>query len=129
MRAAPSLARRAHCVAEWQMRKSVLAAACCVAVALPLSAAAEARGTRGCGSTTVAGASVHVRVIRGATSCSAARGVLKRYLRSRAPCAGSACVRRFGTWTCAAAATFAFPRLASCSRGTKTMVAAYALSD
>jgi hypothetical protein len=109
---------------------SVLVTSCCVVIALgALSAAAEGRTTRGCGLTAVAGASVHVKVIRGGASCSAARGALRRYLRSTAPCAGSACVRHFGSWTCAAAATFAFPRLASCSRGTGTIVAAYARSE
>jgi hypothetical protein len=78
--------------------------------------AAPAGAARSCGTLALPdGARVHVKVIRRST-CATARTVLRRYLTSTAPCSGSACRRRQGGWTCASAAAFAWPRLASCAR-------------
>ncbi len=74
------------------------------------------------------GARIGVLVLRGGTPCATARSVLRAYLTSNAPCDGSACVRRMRGWTCASAAAYALPRLASCDRG-KQRIAAYSTAD
>ena len=84
--------------------------------------------SRDCGSIRSAGAPVHVRVLRGSTSCPRARLVLGEYLRSGRRCEGSSCLRVHRGYTCQTAPTFAFPRLASCVRG-RSRIAAYSTAD
>src|SRR3954453_10881921 len=74
------------------------------------------------------GARIGVMVLRGSTPCSTAKRTLRWYFNSHAPCEGSACVRERGGWTCATAAAYALPRLASCTRG-KARIAAYSTAD
>jgi hypothetical protein len=52
----------------------------------------------------------------------------RAYINSTAPCEGSARVREDLGWTCAAAGAYAFPRLASCTRG-RARIAAYSTAD
>src|SRR3954447_13307098 len=108
-----------------------LALALDAAVALAGAAPAAGRPAAGrpCGLFTDRdGARIGVTVLRGSTPCSTAKRVLRQYLNSHAPCEGSACVREHGGWTCATAAAYASPRLASCTRG-RARVAAYSTAD
>jgi hypothetical protein len=57
-----------------------------------------------------------------------AKRVLHRYMNSTAACEGSACVRRHYGWTCASAKSYAWPRLASCTRG-RSRIEARAIAD
>lgn len=90
--------------------------------------AAARASSRGCGNIRSAGAPVHVRVLRGSTSCPQARLVLREYLRSRRPCKGSSCLRIHRGYRCQTAPAFAFPRIASCVRG-RSRIAAYSTAD
>ena len=114
-------------------RRLALALAVAVA-AVPASAAAgpaaaHPAASRSCGLFTDRdGARIGVMVLRGSTPCSTAKRVLRQYFSSHAPCEGSACVREHGGWTCATAAAYAVPRLASCTRG-KARIAAYSTAD
>jgi hypothetical protein len=102
-----------------------LAAASSALAAFPAAAHADRR----CGHVSLDdGATVHVRVLRGAATCSTARFILRRYLDSTAPCAGSSCVRRVRDCTCQTAGLHDFPRLASCTRP-RRRIAAYSLAD
>ncbi len=96
---------------------------------MTMAGGARPHAARGCGYASLAdGARVHVKVLRGATSCRSARRVLRRYLDSIGPCQGSSCVRPHGRWTCHLAPIAAFPRLASCTSG-RARVAAYSTAD
>jgi hypothetical protein len=74
------------------------------------------------------GQPIGVVLQKGTPSCATANKVLRRYLRSHAPCSGLACVRKHFGWTCASATAADWPRLASCNRG-KSQIAAYAPAD
>ncbi|HEY4281172.1 MAG TPA: hypothetical protein VGM91_23360 [Conexibacter sp.] len=103
----------------------------CVAAALASAAPAGAHpaANRPCGRFTDRdGTRIGAVVMRGNVECATARRVLRAYLRSDAPCDGSACVRRHYAWTCATAISADWPRLASCTRG-KTRIGAYAPAD
>src|SRR4051812_44064882 len=112
-------------------RRLALTLAVAVA-AVPASggpAAAHPAADRSCGLFTDRdGARIGVMVLRGSTPCSTAKRVLRWYFNSHAPCEGSACVREHGGWTCATAAAYASPRLASCTRG-RARIAAYSTAD
>lgn len=114
------------------MSRFAIALACAAAITAfaVLGAPAGARPDgRSCGLfSTRDGARVHAKVLRGTARCATAKRVLRLYLDSNAPCSGSACVRRHEGWKCASAAAYAFPRLASCTRGS-ARVAAYSLAD
>jgi hypothetical protein len=98
-----------------------------LAVIVPSASARPA--SRSCGLFhTRDGALVHAKVLRGPASCATTARVLRWYLDSHAPCSGSACVRGHHGWTCASAAAYAFPRLASCTHRT-SWVAAYSTAD
>lgn len=99
----------------------------CSLAAVVRSPDAEA-ASRSCGVIRSHGAQVHVRIQRGAVPCRRARRVLRAYLNSDRPCAGSSCVRIHRGFTCQAAPVFAFPRLASCWRG-RQRIAAYSTAD
>lgn len=73
------------------------------------------------------GAAAGVEVLGRGTTCATAKRVLRRYLHSKPPCAGPACLRVISRWTCLAASAAAHPRLASCNRG-KRMIVAHAIS-
>src|SRR4051812_8947016 len=60
---------------------------------------------------------VGVVIERGKPTCATAKQVLRTYLRSDAPCEGSACARKHFGWRCLSAKAFAWPRLGSCSKG------------
>ena len=84
---------------------------------------------RVCGSFRGAGSDpVGVVIERGGPSCATAKKVLRTYLRSHAPCTGSACVRKHCGWTCARVKAPDWPRLASCNKG-KSRIAAEAPAD
>lgn len=95
-----------------------------------VSAAHPAAKPRGCGSLGIksGGMPVVATVERGATSCATAKKVLRSYLRSKAPCSGSACVREHSGWTCASAKSADWPRVASCSKA-KNVIVAYNPAD
>ncbi len=105
------------------LRGLLLAVAVAVVGGLALGPAAPAQATRNCSPITVDGAQVAIKAIRGAT-CATARRVLRAYLVSDAPCSGSSCTRSHAGWTCQASASYAAPRLASCSRP-RAVIAAY----
>jgi hypothetical protein len=90
--------------------------------------AAHPAATRSCGAIRVDGGPVGITVQRGKVPCSTARKILKTYLRSHAPCSGSACQRKHARWTCLSAKHADWPRLASCTRGNRA-IAAYAPAD
>ena len=94
------------------------------------SSAAHPAKPRVCGSLgmKVDGVPTSVVVKRGATTCKTAKKVLRAYLRSSAPCGGSACVRKHHGFTCASAKPDDFPRLFSCSKG-RALVAAMSTAD
>src|SRR4051794_14480285 len=71
-----------------------------------------------CGSFRAAGGdAIGVEIERGSVKCATAKRVLRTYLRSHAPCTGSACVRKHFGWTCASAKAPDWPRLAGCTKG------------
>lgn len=98
------------------------------AVLITAAAAAPAPAARSCGTFAVDGARLHAKVIKGPARCETAKRILRRYLTSNAPCSGSGCARRINGWRCSAAAAYAFPRLASCTRK-HTRIAAYSTAD
>src|SRR4051794_11799615 len=114
------------------LRLALVLALALAAVAVAASAspaAAHPAAGRSCGPfTDTDGARIGVMVLRGSTPCPTARRMLRWYFNSHAPCEGSACVRKHAGWTCATAAAYAFPRLASCTRG-KARIAAYSTAD
>jgi hypothetical protein len=63
------------------------------------------------------GKSVAVVVERGATTCKTAKKVLRAYLRSDAPCGGSACAREHSVWMCLRAKPGDWPEIAGCTKG------------
>src|SRR6476469_3213454 len=71
---------------------------------------------------------VGVVIERGRPSCATAKKVLRTYLRSHAPCTGSACVRKHFGWACSSAKAPDWPRLASCEKG-KSRIAAEGAAD
>src|SRR5690348_9403551 len=93
-----------------------------------VSAAHETTRSRACGSFRDDGQPVGVVIEKGKPTCATARKVLRTYLRSHAPCSGSACVREHFGWTCASAKTADWPRLASCTKG-KSVIEADAPAD
>src|SRR5690348_911940 len=108
---------------------TLVVAAIAVAALSASPAGAHPAGRRSCGLFSDRdGARIGVMVLRGSTPCSTAKRTLRWYFNSPAPCDGSACVRVHGGWTCATAAAYAFPRLASCTRG-KARIAAYSTAD
>src|SRR3954453_15372705 len=93
------------------------------------ASAAHPAKPRACGSVRASdGDPVGVVVARGATKCVTARKVMRAYLRSDAPCGGSAGVREHFGWTCASAKGVDWPRLASCSKE-RSRLEAYAPAD
>src|SRR5690242_17186280 len=69
------------------------------------------------------GAQIGVVVQRGAVKCATAKKVVRAYERSTKPCNGSACVRSHHGFTCASAKPDDFPRLFSCTKGRRLVVA------
>jgi hypothetical protein len=104
----------------------VAATACAITVALTPPSAHAAN--RHCGLVYGRIQPATVEVVRGSTGCHTARVVTRRYLRSKAPCAGSSCLRTVRGFECQTAPGFAYPRLASCTRGS-VWIAAYAILD
>src|SRR6478735_257386 len=92
------------------------------------SAAHQPAKARVCGSFRNDGDPVGVVIERGKPTCTTAKKVLRTYLRSHAPCTGSACVRDHFGWTCASAKAPDWPRLASCTKA-KARIAANAPAD
>jgi hypothetical protein len=97
-------------------------AASVAALTLAIAPSAHARKDYG----TAAGMAVQVE--RGPVGCPTARGIVRSYSRSKAPCAGSSCRRSVRGWTCQSSPAFAFPRLLTCSRGSRRVVA-YSRAD
>jgi hypothetical protein len=92
-------------------------------------ASAHTAGDRSCGVFVESSrAQVGAVIRRGTPTCATTRRVLRWYLDSDTPSSGSARVRIHARWTCASAAAYAFPRLASCNRG-RTIIAAYSTAD
>src|SRR3954454_23844636 len=83
---------------------------------------------RSCGSFKNHGQPIAVVVEKGRPACATAKKVLRAYLRSHAPCEGSACVRKHFGWTCASAKAPDWPRPASSTKG-KSRTAADAPAD
>jgi hypothetical protein len=111
------------------MFRTAITLACATALAVAAPASAHPTAGRSCGLFTDRdGARIGAVVLHGGTTCSTTKRVLRAYIDSNAPCDGSACVRRHFGWTCAAAAAYAFPRLASCTRRT-ARIAAYSTAD
>src|SRR3954453_21339199 len=111
------------------MHHSVARLALCVAMLAAghaaTSAAHQPAKAQVCGSFRDADAGpVGVVIERGKPTCATAKKVLRTYLRSHAPCTGSACVRKHFGWTCASAKAPDWPRLASCTKGTSMIEAA-----
>jgi hypothetical protein len=105
----------------------VLAAAVALASAAP--AAARPGADRSCGLYTDRyGYTVGMLVVRGPVSCTTTRRVLRRYLTSKAPCDGSACLRSHYGWTCVSAKSYDWPELVGCTRG-RLRIEAHALAD
>ena len=82
------------------------------------SSAAHPAKPRVCGSLgmKVDGKPASVVVERGATTCKTAKKVLRAYLRSDAPCSGSACVREHHGFTCVSAKPGDWPDIAGAPR-------------
>jgi len=63
-----------------------------------------------------------VVVERGATTCKTAKKILRAYLRSDAPCGGSACAREHYGFTCLSAKPGDWPDIAGCTKGRSRIV-------
>ena len=89
------------------------------------SSAAHPAKPRVCGSLGIRsdGKPVAVVVERGSTTCKTAKKVLRAYLRSDAPCGGSACVREHHGFTCVSAKPGDWPDIAGCTKGRSRIVA------
>jgi hypothetical protein len=103
----------------------VLMTAIAAGMAVPPSDAAAAK--KRCGISYASGAPFGVQVDRGPVSCSTARSVVRRYVRSTAPCAGSGCYRTIRGWTCGSGGAGS-PRLFACNKG-RRVVGAYLIAD
>jgi hypothetical protein len=113
--------------------RSLRAAPCCVAAAacaltIGLTAPSAHAANRHCGLVYGRIQPATVEVVRGTTGCHNARVVMRRYLRSKAPCSGSSCLQLVRGFDCQTTPAFAYPRLASCTRG-RVWIAAYAILD